>query len=206
MKVAVVDLEFTQNPDSTPQIIQIGAVCGDIHGHTLISAFDMICNPGELPNAYITDLTGITPEQVQQGVPLVDALGDFWRWVENNQCTKLVIEWGGGDVESLEESSRNLNVRMPRIFNLNLKLVAQVMRAHKGVKQKGGLGNTLELYDLPFIGRPHNALHDAFNTFLLACKFESMWKFASDVEESHGSTKIRNSEKLIQQFKDIIGE
>jgi inhibitor of KinA sporulation pathway (predicted exonuclease) len=206
MKVAVVDLELTQNEGSQPQIIQIGAVCGDIHGHVLLNVFDMICNPGELPNSYITQLTGITPEQVQQGVPLAEALRDFWVWVENNQSTKLIIEWGGGDIAALIEASHRLNVQVPRIFNLNLKLIAQIMRAHKGTKRKGGLGNTLELYDLSFIGTPHNALHDAFNTFLLACKFESMWKFASDVEFSHGSTKIKDVEKLIDNFKSIIGE
>jgi inhibitor of KinA sporulation pathway (predicted exonuclease) len=193
MKVIVVDLELNQPSNN---IIQIGAILCDVHSHQILDTFSIICNPeGELPSEFITNLTGITQEMVTNGVPLKEALKQFWDWVSNSNFSKTIVQWGEGDFRLLEKQSKERGVEVPRLTTLNLKAVSAITRLHKGSKAKGGLHNTMELYNVPFYGNAHDGLVDAFNTALLLFRLESMWKFASDVENSHGTIKVRGYEQ-----------
>jgi inhibitor of KinA sporulation pathway (predicted exonuclease) len=201
MKAIVVDLELNQPSN---KIIQIGAVICDIHSHQILDTFSIICNPeGEMPSEFITTLTGITIEMVENGVPLVDGLKQFWDWIADSGAGKMLVQWGEGDMRLLEQQSNERNVKVPRLNTMNLKAVSSIMRQHKGSKAKGGLKNTMDLYGVPFYGDAHDGLIDSLNTAFLLFRLEEMWKFASDVEKSHGNIKVRGYEEAIKQFETI---
>ena len=174
MKAIIVDLELTQNPGQRPAIIQIGAVLVNTRAHQVLGIFNKITNPGQAPNAFITELTGITSKQVEEALPLREALQMFWKWIEDCQCSFTLYDWGAGDVAALREASRDLGVEVPRLHILDLKEVSKMFRQAKDAKAKGGLSNTIELFGMKFHGRPHDALDDAFNTAMLLFRFEEM--------------------------------
>jgi inhibitor of KinA sporulation pathway (predicted exonuclease) len=203
MKAIIVDLELTQNPGYKPAIIQIGAVLVNTKAHQILDTFNMISNPGQIPNDFIVNLTGITVDQVEKAKPLKDVLYWFWKWIEDSSCGGTLYDWGSGDVWALREASRDHAVEIPRLHTLDLKEMSKLFRQAKDAKSKGGLSNTLELFDMKFHGRPHDALDDAFNTALLLFRFEEMINFACSVERTHGSPRIRNLTDAIKQFENL---
>lgn len=77
MNFVVLDLELTQNPGTTPKIIQIGAAKMNSRTGRVESTFSEICNPGEVPDAFITELTGISAEAVSGAKPIKEVLEAF---------------------------------------------------------------------------------------------------------------------------------
>ena len=115
-----------------------------------------------------------------------------------------IYDWGNGDIRSLKSASLEYAVEVPKkIHTLDLKEMSKLFRQAKNVKAKGGLKNTLELFDLKFYGRPHDGLDDAFNTALLLFKFEEMINFVCGVEKQFGDCKIRGYEDSLKQFEEI---
>ena len=53
------------------------------------STFSEICNPGEVPDAFITELTGISAEAVSGAKPIKEVLEAFWAWFANQQVGGL---------------------------------------------------------------------------------------------------------------------
>jgi DNA polymerase III epsilon subunit-like protein len=162
MNFIVIDLELTQNEGSVPRVIQIGAaVMSDDDGRVL-ATFDELANPGELPNAFITNLTGITADAVAAARPLGDVLVDFWAWIARSQAGQLIFQWGCGDLRHLTEASAALGVDVPRrVRAFDIKLFSLPFRASRGARRRGGLAATMALFNVPFVGRPHRALDDA---------------------------------------------
>jgi len=162
MNFIVIDLEMTQNEGSVPRVIQIGAaVMSDDDGRVL-ATFDELANPGELPNAFITDLTGITADAVAAARPLAVVLADFWAWVARQHHGRLIFQWGGGDLQLLMEASAALGVDVPRRTRaFDIKLFSMPFRSGRGARRRGGLTATMALFNVPFGGRPHRALDDA---------------------------------------------
>jgi DNA polymerase III alpha subunit (gram-positive type) len=169
MKVITVDLEMNQPSNN---IIQIGAVCTNIKTNAIISSFNCICNPGELPSQFITELTGITTTMVESADPLNICLDKFWKWCKDCGCGMQVWAWGS-DVYELKLQSQQLLVTVPtKLRVLNIKEMAKLFRsAKKDLKLSGGLKNTMEVFGLPFIGRQHDAYVDALNTATLLYRF-----------------------------------
>lgn len=203
MKAIIVDLELTQNPGQKPAIIQIGAVLVNTKAHQVLDTFNMIANPGQTPNDFITTLTGITHKQVEAAEPLKDVLHWFWKFVEDSNCGCTLYDWGAGDIWALREASRDFGVEVPRLHTLDLKEMSKFFRQAKEAKSKGGLKNSLELFGMEFHGRQHDALDDAFNTALLLFRFEEMINFACSVEKTHGSPKVRNLMDATRQFENL---
>ncbi len=186
MKTIIVDLELTQVTGRKPQIIQIGAVLINTKSYKVLKSFDIICKPGDAedrieglgdirmninPTANpegrgtITELTGITAEMVEAGTPIAEALELWWSWVDEAGCGGRIYDWGGGDIELLTSHSNDRNIEIGRrIKSLDIKQLAGIVRQMFGVKAKGGLKRTMDVFGLPFLGQEHNALDDAFNT------------------------------------------
>lgn len=212
MKAIVVDLELTQNKDSTPKIIQIGAVLVDLRSNRILGVFNKICNPGELPNQFITNLTGITAEQVSSGTPLNEALDLFWRWVEQGKCKNLLIDWGGGDIACLKKSSEQLSVALPekRVKHIDLKLYASLIRLSKTQKIRGGLKNTLNLFGHDFYpdeSYQHDALYDALNTAFLLFHFLTMFQIQNLIAKTYNNNlNVLNLDLAKKTFEEIKNE
>lgn len=183
MKIIVLDLEMNQPSN---KIIEIGAVLVDVKLKKILSEFSELCNPGELPSLEyklggginITELTGITPEMVSSADEASVVHDRFWRWVDACQCGGMLAGWGG-DVWELAGQSKAMGVSLSsKIRSHDLKAFASFFRLAKGGKQRGGLANTLTMFDLPFEGVAHRALIDAKNTaILLLHLFEKLEKF-----------------------------
>jgi len=182
MKYIVVDLECLQPGN---EIIQIGAVTWDSKRGISYPYFNSVANPGKLPDDYklrngqtITELTGITAEQVANAAPLADVLAAWWAYVAMQYCGTRICTWGAGDLPLLTEQSKACGVHYPaRIRHLNLKPMAELFRDNlRGTKLIGGLANTLDSMDLVFCGKQHNAKDDAYNTALLLQRFSDLIK------------------------------
>lgn len=202
MKAIVVDLELTQN--GVPKIIEIGAVLVETKSHRVVDIFSKIANPGELPCSRITELTGITPVMVEQAPPLAQVLVEFWKFVEDSNCGKLLISWGQGDVEYLLKQSQELNVKAPYVRSLDLKTMASFFRESANSKLKGGLKNTLELFGIEFHGTQHLAVADSYNTAQLLFYLQETISFAMNTQQQHGSIKVRNLNGDFEKYKNFL--
>lgn len=162
MKLIVLDLEMNQ---PSRKIIQVGAVSVDIHKLDIIPFFSETVNPGELPNSYISKLTGITPEDVKAGKPLEKALSDFWSKLDLLDAPIRIAAWGD-DCQKLYKDSVKLGVDVPTVQMFDLRKLCDFHRiAEAGDIRKGnGLMKMLKNYDLPFEGHHHNAYDDAYMT------------------------------------------
>ncbi len=183
MRCIVLDLEMNQ-PSNL--IIQIGACVVDLKARTIVKEFLVTCNPGELPSEYITNLTGITPEQVAAGPSLQDALTSFWAWCEEQKLGMELAAWGG-DVNWIIDASKAAGVAVPRrVQNLNIKQMAKVFRSaitKRGVKKSGGLKNTMQTFEMQFEGAQHNALVDAVNTAKLLLLFRELVRVGIETKD-----------------------
>lgn len=170
MKIIVLDLEMNQPSDL---IIQIGAICLDLKTGTRLGGFDCFANPGELPSQFITELTGITTDDIESSPPLDQVLMDFWTWCEGMQCGMQLGAWGG-DVNELIEQSKTIGIWKNRKYpkNLNIKELSKVYRAAlPQSKKSGGLRATMEAFGMEFEGEQHRAYTDAYNTARLLRRF-----------------------------------
>jgi len=169
MRVVVLDLEMNQPSNN---IIQIGAVLINIKSGIIEDKFNMICNPEELPSEYITNLTGITVEQVQKSEHIFVVINKFWEWVEKCNCGNQIWAWGS-DTYELKEQSNFWKCKTPtKIRNLNIKEMSKIFRtAIPKIKSHGGVKDTMNKFGLEFIGKEHDALVDATNTANLLYRF-----------------------------------
>ena len=160
MKIIITDLELTQPEES---IIQIGAVAVDISHPELkfMSEFNRTCWSPVPVSSYITDLTGITQEQVDQSSTLRVNLKDFWDWVGEQQCGKNFGAWGR-DEEMLKIESRKCKIEPPKTYSFNIKTITNlILRAKFGSKMRGGLKNSLRQLGIEYNYKQHDALEDA---------------------------------------------
>lgn len=177
------DLELNQPSN---KIIQIGAVVGNIVTGEILDTFSIFvnpneklgfCNGGENDGMTITDLTGITQEDVDNALPLKEAFAEFAMFVRTYDCFINPITWGGGDTEELR---RQLDMGHEGwIFGrrwIDAKTVYITYRLANGSDPVGGLGKALTRVGLKFEGRKHDALDDAKNTFLIYKRLIDLFK------------------------------
>ena len=180
MRLIVLDLELNQ-PSRT--VIQIGALQLDLASQRVGGTFDQLCNPGELPNPYISDLTGIQPDAIERAPPFALVVDSFWRWCRDAKVGLQMLAWGE-DVELLAEQSRAAGVVPPKLRTHDLRETAKLFRAVRpGCRVSGGLLDTLGIFGLDFEGVQHRALDDAHNTGRLACRFFRMLRQTYEIEK-----------------------
>ena len=166
------DLELnSKNDGTTPKIIQIGVAIGSPIRPKDIQTYSWYLNPEEPITPFITQLTGITDEIIQEkAVPhevVAQELGDI---IKENNCFTNPICWGGSgfssDASELKDEFRQRNIDFPffgrRIFDVKTIYVFQQMV--KGKSPSGGLRKSMISYGLKFNGTPHRAEYDALNT------------------------------------------
>lgn len=173
MDYIVFDLEFNQ--DFSPangqrirrsgfEIIQIGAVKLDQNLNT-INTFQRYVKPTMYPDIspFITELTGITTEQLlsEETFPLV--LSDFAKFAEGSDTVFCI--WGMADLKELyrniEYHKLDKNLLSKRYINLQ-----PYASLHFNLSQKKlmKLKTTVEQLGIPLVYSFHNALYDAHYT------------------------------------------
>ncbi|NXV91195.1 ERI2 exoribonuclease, partial [Calonectris borealis] len=187
----VVDFEATCWRDAGrrgPEIIEFPAVLLNTSTGDIESEFHTYVQPQEHPilSEFCTELTGITQNQVDEGVPLNICLSQFLKWIQKVQKEKKIIfssdipshstseakpctfvTWTDWDLGvCLQYECKRKQLRKPDILNSWIDLKA-TYRAFYNRKPKG-LNGALQDLGMAFAGREHSGLDDSRNTARLA--------------------------------------
>lgn len=176
-KFVVLDLEMnTEGPSNpTTEIIQIGACIADCETKQIIDSFTVFVKPTMQPlSEYITGLTGITQQQVDDGVTLLEAYRALASWISLHKDERLnysVVTWGGGDAEYLKTQLDHYyagalgEIAWPFAkTHFDVKKIYQTYRMANGKTMPSGLAKSLTKMGLRFQGKIHNAQSDSENT------------------------------------------
>lgn len=162
MNYCVLDLEMNQPSGS---IIEIGAVAFNSRSGDYYSTFRVLVSlpPNEPLNPYITQLTGITEQDLCVAPTLEMALASLVDWARDAGCSKYMATWGT-DYWDVKHSCYASDVVFPWKCFLNVKEAATLLRAAFPGKQRGGLKSATEAFGCGFVGEQHRAQTDAENT------------------------------------------
>lgn len=170
-KVISIDLELNQ---PSRKIIQLGYVIGNVQKGTILLERSLIINPHEQlgmlsdKNMHITELTGINQEMVDNGIELSEAYKIMCEDIKKHNPTSTPVQWGMGDSECImEELNLNWDTFVFRKRTFDVKALYQVYRLFTNQGVAAGLETAMNSLGMNFLGRPHDALADAKNTFLI---------------------------------------
>lgn len=163
-RFVALDLEFNQ---PSRKLIQVGLSIGSRdQREDEYRQYQWLVNPGESISPEITALTGISDSDVATGLGLaemafavVDTLAREGAYLPNP------VVWGEGDSPALREAFQSAGVPYPFGYrSIDIKGWHAYLALTKGESPRGALRETMRRYGLAFIGLPHRADVDAFNT------------------------------------------
>lgn len=175
MYYIVLDLEFNQDIHSLQdvvierrkypfEIIQIGAVKLDLNFNTK-GIFNKFIKPSIYSkiSPFITELTGITTEQLQIEKPFADVYKNFIDFIEDKESVFCI--WGTSDIKELfknVEYHKLDNKPLPNMY-INLQPYAS---EYLGLSSKRllRLQSTVEALNISLQYEFHNAVNDAYYT------------------------------------------
>lgn len=182
-KVISLDLEMNQ---PSGKIIQIGYVIGDVTNLRIFEKRSLIVDPkeplGEIDQPglkiSIEDFTGITEDRIRkEGITLQSAYQILVDDVVKHNPTRTVVQWGDGSFDNKGDHDylrQELNLSWDdfifRPRSWDVKSFYQIYRTFNRQSVVNGVENALKNLNLTFQGRPHDALDDAFNTFIIFSK------------------------------------
>ncbi|NXI08081.1 ERI2 exoribonuclease, partial [Irena cyanogastra] len=177
------------------------------------SEFHMYVQPQEHPilSEFCTELTGITQNQVDEGVPLNICLSQFLKWIQKIQKEKKImfttdsqnnstseakacafVTWTDWDLGvCLHYECRRKQLRKPDILNSWIDLKA-TYRAFYNRKPKG-LNGALQDLGIAFEGREHSGLDDSRNTARLAWRLicdGCVLKVTKSLDKAHEKSNL----------------
>ncbi|NXS26725.1 ERI2 exoribonuclease, partial [Pomatostomus ruficeps] len=210
----VLDFEATCWQDSgrhASEIIEFPAVLLNTSTGAIESEFHMYVQPQEHPilSEFCTELTGITQNQVDDGVPLNICLSQFLKWIQKIQKEKKIIfstdshstseakacafvTWTDWDLGvCLHYECKRKQLRKPDILNSWIDLKA-TYRAFYNRKPKG-LNGALQDLGIAFEGREHSGLDDSRNTARLAWRLicdGCVLKVTKSLDKAHQKSNL----------------
>ncbi|XP_064395186.1 ERI1 exoribonuclease 2-like isoform X2 [Halichondria panicea] len=163
--------------------VEFPAVLLDVSNGDVVSIFQKYVLPIEQPTLsdFCKQLTGITQEQVDNGIPVQTCLYLFKQWVmEMQQKTGLVmmepgkaysleqqlcsfVTWSDWDLGvCLYYECKRKQIKTPTYFNqwVNIRALYKTFYERK----PSGLKGSLEDLGIPFVGNEHSGIDDARNT------------------------------------------
>lgn len=171
MNILSIDVEFNQPSRKT---IQLAGAVFDIKTGQLIEKFETYVNPHEPIAPFITELTGITDNDVSGAPDILDAYIMLKALHKKHKCFKNSLVWGSGvrnDSDAIykeaypTEESRIDNNNFMGYRVIDAKTVFQSIQLYHNKSFGGGLEKTCKTLKIGFEGDPHRALNDAINTF-----------------------------------------
>lgn len=170
------DLEMNQPSGA---IIQVGITIGNIYTGAILEKRGWIVYVPEILDpiaAYITKLTGITQEMVNNGVLLMQAYKEMTELYKKHNCTLNFVTWGGGDHKAIRLQLYEQKAQIApndallweyghREYDVKTLFLGFAMA--QGLKVRSGLAKSMTRVGLAFRGTKHWAPDDAENTFLL---------------------------------------
>nr|MBE6545045.1 exonuclease domain-containing protein [Oscillospiraceae bacterium] len=151
------------------EVIQIGAVKMDSKMN-ICGSYQIIVKPQHFKklHRHVSELTGITQEQMDMGTPLPDAAERFKKWCGKDFC---FLTWGPDDIPMLKE---NFNVHdipsvwLDKVYDLQVIFNRQT---DDSAKQRS-LEYAMDYFGLEQHLPAHDALNDAYFTALVAKKLD----------------------------------
>lgn len=161
------DLENNQPSGS---IIQVGCVVGNLATGKILEEYSAYINIGEAIDPFITNLTGIKQEDVDNGISLFTAYEKLKELHIKHGCRNrgCVLTWGIGDMRCLRESLHldEEAFYFGRRF-IDVKTVFISYQWANDLKHQAGLAKALTKVGLCFDGKKHDGKADAKNTFII---------------------------------------
>ena len=179
-----IDLELeqpktnSQTPDSYidhEQILSLGVCVGDAEGNIL--HLENIFYRYEFPiSKFIKDLTGITEEQVVNGLLPIEAFHRLVAIREQFDASRVLLEWGNGDQQAmLRESEIEDRFNPFGRAGLNVKHLYRTWCVAHQMSASGGLKTSINKFVknstdpankfFKFEGQPHRSDIDAKATY-----------------------------------------
>lgn len=156
-------MEFNQ---PTGSIIQLAASIADLQRGVVEPVFDRFVDSVEDLNPRISELTGITSEDLREADGLGTVLGDFWSQLSSWRCARRIAAWGS-DCDILMRESDRLGFEIPQdVSTYDLKSTFRLIRSASGMSVRSGCGleSVMEGFNVEFVGQPHDAASDAEST------------------------------------------
>lgn len=164
------DLEYNQ---PSHRIIQIGVAYTEDRIPEAKS-FSILVNPREDIDSYITNLTGITNQDIlEKGISYQAAIRELQSFLETRSFYTQPITWGSSDLRLLKAQAESYGIPQEdtpwlRSTALNLQNVISFQELCKGVKAKNySLRSACTLHKVPQAVPAHDARVDAINTLNL---------------------------------------
>ena len=181
------DLELEQPksdriPDSftdVPKIIQVGWVVFNTTPFIVLGTYSMFtdyCFYHGPVSRYIQELTGITKEHMDAGVPLIEIYTELVECRERNNTSRIVCQWGRSDMQCLrDELPDGIEWEFGQ-SGLNVKHMYMAYAHRMGIKARCGLSKALGRLGIPWRGRRrHRADIDALNTASMYSYLVNQW-------------------------------
>jgi inhibitor of KinA sporulation pathway (predicted exonuclease) len=155
-----------QTPDSVledEKIIQIGYVIYSLEPEFHIYKTNCLnINIGVPLSSFIKKLTGISDEDIANGISLNEAVEILKQDAKDFDTKRVLKQWGGGDQSALEkELGKSIGFGRS---GCNIKHMYQVFAEANNINASGGLKKSLSKCGIKFEGSAHNAAADALNT------------------------------------------
>ena len=164
------DLEFNHDDNANiSKIIQVGIAIGSISAIEDIKTYKWYINPEEPVKPFITQLTGITDQDIQQySVSHQQVATDIQNLVQGYKTFANPVQWGMGDSAELKAEFKQRNIDFPCFGHreIDVKTIFTFIQTSQGRNVKGGLGSCMGRYRLTFKGQAHRADVDAYNTLI----------------------------------------
>ena len=171
--IMVVDFEATCGPGvskTAAEIIEVGAVLYSFHAPLLTvdtsPRFHRYIKPQIVPRLtrFCTNLTGITQEQVDNGLPFNEMIQQWITFLADHTCTPsdvLFASWTDFDIKQLRREVNRSTTELEFPHSIDLQKAYKTTQKNSSIKS---VTKALAEQNLDFIGREHSAIDDAYNT------------------------------------------
>ena len=151
------------------EVIQIGAVKMD-EDKQICGSFSVIIKPKFFRriHRHVMQLTGITQDMIDMGIPLEEANARFRRWCGDNA---VFLTWGPDDVPMLTDNLRANGLDtgwVPPVYDLQVIYNMQT----DGSSRQRSLEYVMEQFEIEQRLPAHDALNDAYFTALVAARLD----------------------------------
>lgn len=196
MKYIVFDLEFTvlRTQKHLAETIEIGAIELQADERGMLDMTDLYHTyvlPSQNPqiSKLTTEFTGVTQSNVDTAPLFREAIESFKKWLGEDY---YLCSWGPDDKYQLVRECRAQKLGLGWIRNYNDIQLFYTRLNGADIGQRMGLIKSPKAENIPFIGKQHHALDDAFNTAKLFKKIfpKLQLEYNNAAEESLFESKL----------------
>ena len=183
------DLEMNQAENSahTGKIIQVGLAIGNLEQNIKeYELFDWYVDPNEKIYPRITELTGITNQDIQEkSTHIEDIYNKIYEKIYHYNCYPNPVVWGAGDSSLLKQTFLD-QLGYCKMFghrDIDVKTLHTFFQLSKEKPTSSSLKSALSNIKIKFEGEPHRAHHDAANTLFLFSELVKRQRTANKIFE-----------------------